>query len=101
MQTDGTGSRVSHMVSSLFHFDKYISGENLIEKINDVTLEDVKRVLFEIFFKNKKSFALITSKDYNKNSNLQNNEFMGGYKMQHGVLRHLCRVCLKQRYFRC
>jgi predicted Zn-dependent peptidase len=68
MQTDGTSSRVNHMVSSLFHFDKYISGEQLIEKINEVKLEKVKKVLFQIFFENKmkKSFAVITSEEDQK-----------------------------------
>lgn len=68
MQTDGTGSRVNHMISSLFHFDEYISGEYLIERINEVRLDDVKRVLFQIFFENKlkKSFAIITSKNHQK-----------------------------------
>lgn len=65
MQTDGSGSRVNHMISSIFNFNKYISGEELIEKINLVSLEDVKRVLYNIFFeKNKHSFCAITGQAY-------------------------------------
>jgi len=63
MQTDGTNSRINHMTSSIFHFDKYISGEELIDMIDVIKINDAKELLFDVFFKHNKSLAIISNSD--------------------------------------
>ena len=59
MNTDGTSSRVSHLLSSLDVHGKYISNEEILQKIEETTLCKVKSMIKNCMSSHKNTFACI------------------------------------------
>jgi predicted Zn-dependent peptidase len=57
--TDGTSSRVNHLISSVAHYGRYITTNEMIQKINSITLLDVKNSIDFIINSKNKTLASI------------------------------------------
>lgn len=58
MQTDATNSRVNHLISCLNTYGHYITNEELIEKIDQISIDDVRSILLQTLKKGLQNSTL-------------------------------------------
>ena len=59
MSTDGTSSRVGHLLSSLDVHGRYISNEEVLQKVEAVNLNDIKLMIKNCIYSDKSTFSCI------------------------------------------
>ena len=59
MSTDGTSSRVGHLLSSLDVHGRYISNEEVLQKVEEVNLNDIKLMIKNCIYSNRATFSCI------------------------------------------
>jgi predicted Zn-dependent peptidase len=59
MSSDSTGSRASHLISSIANYGRYIETKEILHKIDSVTLKDIKDAISMILSSKNKTLASI------------------------------------------